>query len=53
MSEGGFHFGQWHDHPSFKWCGRCGMTMARHTHLNSRRTDREARLQVLYTGFKA
>ena len=29
------------------------MTTARHTHLNSRRTDREARLQILYTGFKA
>jgi|GEM_PF-3653434 hypothetical protein len=47
-----FHFGQWSDpeYPPLKWCGRCQERLAPHTHLNSRRTDREAKLQVIWSG---
>jgi hypothetical protein len=48
--ESGFHWGHWTKPNWVKWCGRCGIETARHTHLNTRRTDKEARLQVLYTG---
>jgi len=46
----GFHFGNWSRPDWFKWCGRCLVEGPRHTHLNTRRTDREAKIQVLYTG---
>ena len=51
----GFYRGQWLptgvEMPLWlNWCGRCRVVTARHTHLNPTRTDREARLQVIYTG---
>jgi len=50
MDTGGFHFGVWYKPRWLKWCGRCKTETVYHTHLNPPRTDREARLQVIYTG---
>jgi hypothetical protein len=47
----GFHFGEWYEPEWMKWCGRCREITAPHTHLNPVRTDREAKVQVIYTGF--